>query len=611
MNDESAFVTKKHLHDNPFVVESPERLEPQEIVNLFVERYTKLEVIKQRKHTIVWGSRGSGKSMLLRYLEPRCQAIIWGGIDGFLTSTEAFLAVYCPCKEGRFNKTELLLLDEVASSVLTEHLINLNIADRLLTCLREQFPDNFINKTECTSFARRILQLFDPTSISSSIEEVNTLVCFEDDPLGWLCHIFNAEQRSVNTYLRRIALPGGQVNYVGATTGYHDFLLPLLRIVQGMPKLHNIPIYLLLDDADRLSRAQQTIINTWIANRDQSVVCIKVSSQPAGYKTFKARDGGSIEQPHDYSEVDVDELYTRSRSDYAEKIKLIAERRLVLSPLQTKKIDEFLPEDLGELALLEKIKEETKQEWTEVGKPGRQHDYVYRYAIARLFQHLRKAKKRKSYAGFQNMVNLSSGIVRDFLEPCYLMFDALASKVVDRNTIEFIPANLQDEVLFKYSEQFLIFTPEEIRKDLTPYEATQLEQLMALVQSLGQLFYERLTDPTAREAARLFSFTVRGRIPSDIQEVLEMGVRYRYFQLGTYSTKEGGGRENWYILNRRLCPVFKLDPSGFGGRISITPNLIRLAFEDPDKFVRLRLRTEKTKTIGQIELFDLGNGAAQ
>jgi len=191
------------------------------------------------------------------------------------------------------------------------------------------------------------------------------------------------------------------------------------------------------------------------------------------------------------------------------------------------------------------------------------------------------------------------------------MFDSLASKVADYTAIKFIPPNLQDEVLFKYSEQFLLFTPEEIRKDLTPHEATQLEQLVALVQSLGQLFYERLTDPTAREAARLFSFTIRGRIPPDIQEVLEMGVRYRYFQLGTYSTKEGGGRENWYILNRRLCPVFKLDPTGFGGRISITAELIRMACKDTEKFVRLRLRRTKAKAAGQPPLFNLSNGVTQ
>ena len=53
--------------------------------------------------------------------------------------------------------------------------------------------------------------------------------------------------------------------------------------------------------------------------------------------------GGLIEQPHDYSEVNVEELYTQSKSDYANKVRLIAKHRLTLSPLPEKNIDQFLP----------------------------------------------------------------------------------------------------------------------------------------------------------------------------------------------------------------------------------------------------------------------------
>jgi len=604
MNADCAFDTGAYLYANPFVVESPEKLLPQAIVDLFVEKHTKLEVIRQRKHTFIWGSRGSGKSMMLRYLEPRCQAIVHKSMAEFFNSSEAFLAIYCPCKEGRFNKSEFLLLDSVASSVLTEHLINLSIADRLLSCLKGQFPADFLDKAECIDFARAVHRLFDPTSIASSVEEATAVTPVESDPLGWLQLLFTAEQRKVNSYLRRIALTASDVTYEGTTSGYHDFLLPFLGRVQRMSRLSSVPVYVMLDDADRLRETQQRIINTWVANRDQSVLCLKISAQPAGYQTFLTRDGGRIEEAHDYSQIDADELYTQSKSDYAQKVRLIAERRLTLSPLQTKRIDEFLPADPGEAALFESIKQQTRKEWTEVGRPGRQHDYVYRYATARLFRHLRDTKKRKSYAGFENMVHLSSGIVRDFLEPCYLMFDACASKVSDRCSIKSIPPDTQNEILFTYSEQFLFLRPEEIRKDLPPEKVTQLEQLITLLESLGRLFYERLTDLEAREA-RLFSFTIRGPIPPDVQGVLDMGGRYRYFQFGSYGTKQGGGREKWFILNRRLCPVFKLDPTGFEGRFSVTPDLIRLACQDPERFVRLRLRRTETEQAEQLPLFTL------
>lgn len=574
---------------NPFVVESPEKLSAKQIVDLFIERFTQLETVRQRRHTFIWGARGSGKSMMLRYLEPQCQAIAQGNIAKFLNQVEALLAVYCPCKEGHANKSELLLLNKSASLIITEHVLNLSIADRLVHCLRTQFPQGYFEKSATTDFAANVSDLFDRASIASSLQEATRLVRMEDDPLRWLQSLFAAENKKITSFLRGNVLYGGTAIYQGATSGYHDFLLPLMRLVQNFIEAASVPVYILLDDADRLTENQQTIINSWLANRDQGVLCLKVSAQREGYKTFLTREGSRIEQPHDYSEIDVDELYTKNKSDYSEKIKLIAERRLTLSDPPTKDIEKFLPADPTEEKLLEQFRRETGDEWEKTGKPGRRSDFVTRYATARLFQHLKAGKKRKSYAGFQTMVHLSSGVIRDFLEPCYLMFDKCVSEGSDPKSIELIPPRIQDEVLFRYSEEFVLQKPEEIRKSLPPDRWTQVESLARLVSSLGRLFYERLHDPEAREA-RLFSFTVRGQPSAQVEEVLHLGVLHRYFQLRTYSTKEGGGREKWYIFNRRVCPVFKLDPTGFEGRISLTPEFLKLACEDPDKFVRLRLK---------------------
>lgn len=603
MNEEqcSLEVERSSGYRNPFVVESPEKLSPEQIIELFVQEFTQIETIKQRKHTFVWGTRGSGKSMMLRYMEPQCQTAIHGGAEGFLKQPGSFLGVYCPCKEGQLNKTELSLLDPFSLRIIGEHMLNLTIADRLLSCLRGQFPSELFKKAELGSLARKIIRLFDRASAASSIEEADGVTSLQDEPLNWLQALLDAENRKIATFLKKNALLGGGANYEGTTSGYHDFLLPFIRAVGELPILSGIPIYLLLDDADKLTKDQQAIVNTWIANRDQSVFCLKISTQREEYKTFFTRDGGLIEQPHDYSEVDVDELYTRSQSDYAEKVRLISKKRLKISERGHVSIEEFLPYDPTEEALLKNIKDETAAEWERVGKPGRQSDYVYRYATARLFQHLAATKQRKSYAGFQNIVHLSSGVIRDFLEPCYLMFDACVRKREDPRLINSIAPSIQNDIMRRYSEDFFLPRIENIRKDLPPEQWQQLEELKTLIDSLGRLFYQRLHDPESREE-RLFSITVRGAVPKEIDDVLRMGVRYRYFQLKTYSTKEGGGREKWYILNRRLCPALKLDPTGFEGRISIVPDHLALALKDPAKFVNLRLRRPDQ---GQPTLFEL------
>src|SRR5579871_4816664 len=104
--------------ENPFAVESPEKLDSEHVFKLFVEENSGADVVDKRKHTFIWGPRGSGKSMLLRYLEPRCQAIKYkeegksweSGLRNFLSSSRAFIGVRLACKEGYFNKTEFQLI---------------------------------------------------------------------------------------------------------------------------------------------------------------------------------------------------------------------------------------------------------------------------------------------------------------------------------------------------------------------------------------------------------------------------------------------------------------------------------------------------------------------
>ncbi|WP_165233529.1 ORC-CDC6 family AAA ATPase [Aquisphaera insulae] len=596
------------LSGNPFVVESPEKLSPEQTVSLFVKDYTRLETVRQRRHTFVWGSRGSGKSMMLRFLEPQCQAIAEGSHDAVFRQRDAFLAVYCPCKEGHFNKSELEHIDEDSSAVLSEHLLNISIAYNVIFCLNEQFPAEYFELAECSKLAMSVSRLFDPASIAGSAKEAKELADVKSEPFTWLEQLLSAEIRKISSFLRERCLKGSRANYKGATSGYHDFLLPFLKIVGGLRRLGKASIYVLIDDADRLTKHQQSIVNNWIANRDQATLCVKVSAQRESYKTFFTPRGGLIEQPHDFSEVDVEELYTTKKTDYYKKIALISQRRLILSDVPTKEIEKFLPASESEEKLFEQVREETAKEW-ETRKRQDKSDYVYRYAKARLFQKLKARKIDKSYAGFQNLVDLSSGIVREFLEPCYLMFDTLVAQGKDAADIAEIPVELQNRVINKYSKDVLIDRIEDIKKDMPSPGSSLPDKLRALVESLGLTFYNLLHDPDSKQP-RLFSFLITGPVPGELGDVLDLGVRYRFFLAPTsQGGKSGGGQNPLYILNRRLCPAYKLDPSGFEGRLTISPDLLRIACEDPRRFVRLRLKDDPEA--GKLPLFEDEEDAAE
>jgi hypothetical protein len=593
---------------NPFVVESPEKLDIDEVFRLFVAENSGIDIIDKRKHTFIWGPRGSGKSMLLRFLEPRCQAIrnrtakgTWeDGMRIFLSSALPFVGIRVPCKEGYFNKSEFRFLDNESALILTEHMMNLSMAGALFQVLEHQFPPALFSQKCKTSLARKVAESFDNASFADTLSLASQRCNGEAEPFKWVSFLIDIELRKLATFLRRQALPDANYRYTGTTSGYHDFLLPVARAVQELPMLSKVPIYFLIDDADKLRKPQQSIVNTWMANRDQNAICIKAAAQFEGYKTFETRDGWLLEPMHDYTEFHIEELYSGEHDTYTKKVSAIAARRLTSVGI-TVPPEIYFPPDPEQEAMLSAAKIAAAQEWREAGTPGRERDFVHRYSVARLFQELRKTRKRRNYAGFFNLVHLSSGVIRYFLEPCYLMVEALASKGEHEQAFKCIPPSIQQDIIFKFSEDFILIDLQKIKKNLSQERLTVLDKLNCLITSLAHLFYEKLTDPEARES-RVFSFTVRGAASVDAEEVLDLGVRYRYFQLRTYSSKEGGGRQRWYILNRRLCPVFKLDPTGFEGRMSIQTEHLDLAMRDPDAFIKLRLRRTETE---RQEVFNL------
>ena len=49
-------------------------------------------------------------------------------------------------------------------------------------------------------------------------------------------------------------------------------------------------------------------------------------------------------------------------------------------------------------------------------------DYVYKYKRAHYFKNRPPKANRPPYSGFETLVFISTGVVRNLLEPCYGMF---------------------------------------------------------------------------------------------------------------------------------------------------------------------------------------------
>jgi hypothetical protein len=209
--------TQPLLPGNPFAIESPEKLSAEQIVQVFVPTYTRVEEAQQQKHTFIWGPRGSGKSMMLRFMEAPCQRVSAEGKGLSWSKNRTYFGVYCPCKEGQYNKTELThILDRSASQILSEHLLNLSLLRNLVVALVQ----NLKPRGDLVRFARMAFRLFDPGAIVETRKQVDEMFSIEEDPLGWFLEVLDEETRCVSRFLRAVKPDGTySLRYSGATTG--------------------------------------------------------------------------------------------------------------------------------------------------------------------------------------------------------------------------------------------------------------------------------------------------------------------------------------------------------------------------------------------------------
>jgi hypothetical protein len=335
-------------------------------------------------------------------------------------------------------------------------------------------------------------------------------------------------------------------------------------------------------------------LNSWVATRTQHNVSIKISTQ-LQYKTYSTVSGPPIQAPHDYQEINIADVYTSRRSKYPAKVEEILRRRLTRANIHISP-RAFFPADEAQEKAIEAIGEELKLAWPETGRGYRPGDDVTRYARPEYIRRLGGGSKQTStysYAGFGQLVHISSGLVRYFLEPAAQMFDEERTVCSDAH-VTFIRPTIQDDVIRREAENLMFTEFDKIVLDTpadqpgTPSGADKqqkrTQQLRNLIRALGGTFAQKLISDDSER--RVFSVAVSGTPDPDVLAVFELGVRYGYFHRSSIGNKDGTGRTRLYVLTRRLAPHFNLDPSSFAGYLWVTNAMLHEGMENPDKVLR-------------------------
>ena len=593
------------MNKNPFEFKYPDDINPNDVIDLFVPVFSEYYSVPVIGHTFINGARGSGKSMMFRVMKPDCQVLV--DKEGIKLKQPRkicdidYFGIYIPIKKGHLNKTDIKLNNKHGEALLNEHFMVINFALSIFKELSEvKFEDNAINREALANFFNNIFVKF---LKYSGYEEKKVLK--DDNPIVDTFESIIETLREVSSefqhgYIKKLIGATEPMPYNGALLLYTDFLFEILTRIRKLPFMPTKPIYLLIDDADELSETQRKILNSWVSLRTTNEVSLKISTQ-LKYKIFSTINGSRIDTPHDYSEVNVNEIYTTKKDLYYKRVKEIVEKRLKKYNYEIINPEVFFPNDVDQDNKIELLKKRYIREQIESGKTKEQaKDYAYRYAGPDFIKELGGNRYTYSYAGFKQLVNISSGIVREFIDFASEMYVGELSKA-DNKEFNLISASVQDHEIKKYSRKKM-----ESEFDKYKDEAENkgdMDKLRNLIVGMGGLFQKIIVSNASER--RVFSIALNDEPDEELSRIIDLGVQHGYLQKSMIGNKYGTGKARLYILNRILSPHFGLDPSSFAGYKFMDSSVLKLTLSNPRKFI-LSLIKDIDGAIddGQISMFN-------
>lgn len=572
------------MYRNPFEIKTPEQNTAEEIVKLFVDVFTDFYQVPEAGHTFINGPRGSGKSMMFRYILPDCQSIV----NNCKTNELDYFSIYIPIKLTSINIVDFERLKSHANTILNEHIFVTYILSKCLIFISETLGEEVLNNfgEEIRDFYQTdFIWLIQSTGYSEELKikpDTSGRECFRN-----MSEVIDKMHRECSRYCKELALNKEVNAYDGSLCDFMDFFYPFIQKLKKLsffPK--DKPFYLLIDDAGYLNNEQTKILNTWVSYRTTKDLCIKISTQ-LDYKTYITTNGKRIDSPHDYSEVNIATIYTSSNKDYYKKIKQIVEKRIKIYLNTEKQAEEFFPIDKKQEERINEIYEEIREKEFDSQKKHVGSDSARRYCRSEFLKELRnkKAMNKYSYAGFDQLVAISSGVIRHFLAPAQEMYSETVSRNNNEN-VENIPPTIQNEIITGYSRRYLFDEFEKIFKDSIDddHRLKKADKLYNLIDSLGKLFHLILLSD--RKERTVFSVALNDLPDKELKEIIEMGVQHGYFHVSTKRNKESTGLVPLYVLSRVLAPAFILNPLSFAGYQFMSSADLKIALTNPDSFIK-------------------------
>lgn len=569
-------------------------LSVNDINEIFIEDQKMTRDFIERHNSFIWGVRGSGKSMMLKYFDIEVQRIRYRGFKESIENN-GFIGIYLLFRNGVFNMPNLeesnqhtpQMIHSSALYILSEHLILASILEALFEKLRAtiDFESALDGDTEFYSEVSETLYCKDVknTDITSYGE-------FFKAVSG---HLKTVVQNTRNS-LVNLAM-GRDVDFSAIRFLDYVVFCDVIRSVQNWIYMRcgeRPSFYFLLDDVNFLFSYQQKILNTWIGQRRTDIICFKLASEPFGYESFMTlSDNRELQNIADFQDfyLDFDVIFDKHDKQRKKKIyEDIADRRIAYFKKQNRhavlpdSIVAFLPTDQQQDKYIENLRHELSKKYADKERERS------RQVMPELHR-----RYGRVYCGFDDVVTISFGNIRDFLRLC----DQLYYAYQEKNMLGVLPAANQNKTIKRFSHDLLDF------KNHLSFSANKTDnQLYTFMLNLLSLIKYRLNDETQME--RTFDAFIIKNISSleaDAKAVLRRGIVLRLFRKSYYTGRKHL-RQDVFIINKRLFPEYELNISEVGGRFEFTPEQFTKALLDEKYFIK---ELSNSTDEGQLNLFEI------
>jgi hypothetical protein len=573
--------------DNPFEYEAALSLKRERISSWFIDDYNYARFIRSSRNVILNGDRGSGKTMILAYYSADNEiATAKREERDFDTS---YIGIYVPCNNPLLKKPEHDTLEPSRRDIISERYLIYTISSAIaktMACLSE-----FLTPAEKEAILDEFSYLLPDVNLSD-IEE----------PFVYLSRFIRSRLRADQEALAR----GLEFEFNFETSSFFVLIMPILAALREADAFSKSHFSLLLDDAHMLDSYQQAILNSWLGYRDHSLFSLKVAIAGIRNYNFKTAYGGAILNGHDFTFVSLYRPFHSLESEYGKFVKRVVERRLKDIGVPVSATD-FFPANTNFVRDLERAKERADQLAQERGIDSSDRravgDFRYKFARALYFRDRSRRANRPPYSGFETITHLSTGVVRNLLNLCYTMFEKQQSKQKGRVPKRIDP-EIQSQAILEASDDQWKFVKEELDRSIphcTPQDTLWISNLLT---RLAEYFRTRLLTHYSEPRVLVFSISGLDRDLHDrLLRLLHLAEEAQLVYVRTGVAKSGGGRENYYVLNRILFPAYGLDVQGQNGRASLKADDL-LAAAEQNKPIPVAAEDDEGN-LPQGDLFDV------